>query len=438
MAKQGLLQQLFYYSICLVAFFIPFPFIYGSIAVITTTVLWLLQGNFKQTFTNLRERKIFWAILIFFLLHAISYFYSTNKGESLTDLQLKLLFVALPITIGAGADINKLWLTRIVTFFVAGITAIAIFCFADAIILWTEQHITWQFFYHQLVRKLSANAVYMSWYVVFSLSCLLYYPWPKQGKGRVILLVFTILLQLLFLFLLSSRTLILLFVGITIISLLANRFKTSIGEKVLYIALLTSILFVVFTDNPIKRRYTEVATTTNSEVRPVKSTDTLPPTANTIAEKTTPPKLKNVGLRVFIWKAGFQNMNEHHLWLTGAGNGDVHLLQNQKLYENGITDMFDAENRSEFYNINLHNMYFQSLFMLGIPGLILFLIITFSPVITFFRNKCVKIFIFFNIISIIFMLQESVLQTQAGMLYYVFFWVIFWNTHYNKSEFSAS
>jgi hypothetical protein len=36
------------------------------------------------------------------------------------------------------------------------------------------------------------------------------------------------------------------------------------------------------------------------------------------------------------------------------------------------------------------------------------------------------------------MLQESVLQTQAGVLYYVFFWVIFWNIHYNKSEFSAS
>jgi len=95
--------------------------------------------------------------------------------------------------------------------------------------------------------------------------------------------------------------------------------------------------------------------------------------------------------------------------------------------------MYNEENRSDLFNVNLHNMYVQSLFMLGIPGLAVFLAIMLGP---FFALRYIRektIFLIFQITAILFMMQESALQTHAGIVFFTFFSQVFWNrSYYNK------
>src|SRR5690606_34251103 len=63
------------------------------------------------------------------------------------------------------------------------------------------------FFYHQLVSLSDANASYFSWYVLFSIIILLFYKLHLPFK----LLVAILLFQILYLYLLSSRSMQLVF-----------------------------------------------------------------------------------------------------------------------------------------------------------------------------------------------------------------------------------
>ncbi len=421
MVKQGLQHQLLYGSICLIAFLIPFPYIFGSIALIITTILWLFSGNITTTFSTLKERKFLWPLIIFFLLHAVSYFYSTNKADSQFDLQLKVIFLILPIIIGAGINLDSKWLERILLSFVSGITAVALFTIVRGLIIWNQTQETEQLFYHALVKGLSANAVYVSWYVIFSIMCLLSFPWSDtDNKVKNTLLTIIIGIQFIFLVLLSSRTLILIFGATFGLHILMKRFRFNRKDAFVSLGIVIAVVAILFTRNPIKDRYEQIAHSKAMQVE---------------KDSSENPRFNNLTLRLFIWKAGMDNIKEHNLWLYGSGNGDVHTLQNKKLHENGIKNMYALTYKSDLYNVNLHNMYLQSMFMLGIPGLICFLVLVFSALIMSFRQKDIKIFVFFNIISIIFMMQEAVLQTQAGAIYYCFFLATFWNIHYNKLKY---
>lgn len=95
--------------LCLLAFSIPFPYFLSPVFIVGLLICWLLQLDPKLLYQNLKERKILWIWIGYFLLFALSYFYSYNKQQSLLDLQSKLCFLILPLIIGAGKPIsNKL------------------------------------------------------------------------------------------------------------------------------------------------------------------------------------------------------------------------------------------------------------------------------------------------------------------------------------------
>ena len=122
-----------------------------------------------------------------------------------------------------------------------------------------------------------------------------------------------------------------------------------------------------------------------------------------------------------------ENMELHNLWLKGAGNGDVHKLQNERIAAHGIIGMEEnSKPRSSLYKVNLHNMYFESLIMFGIPGLFVFILIAFGPLFYLHRSSTSYLFALFHITAVFFMVQESALQTQAGVIFYAFFSAVLW------------
>jgi hypothetical protein len=419
-------KQLPDFFLCVIAFLIPFPFIYGAVAIVLLFITWLLQSDFKSTFINLKNRKMLWVWIAYFLLHAVSYTYSDNKDQSLFDVQTKLSILLLPIIIGAGMNIQKPLLERIMFFFVCGTTAVAIICMTKATLLWYDTKNIEVLFYHKLIEGLEINAVYGAWYTFFAIALLLLFPWitfftAKFKFLRIILLI----IQIVFFILLSARMLIALFFIILIPYYIVSLFqKKSISYLQLGIVFSFFIILavaIIVTENPIKKRYEEII---QKDLKTLVFKD---------YHNVSETEFNNLTLRIFMWRIGLANMEEKNLWLSGTGNGDAQKLQNDKIKEYGIIG-WDPNQDAALINANLHNMLMQSLLMIGVPGAILFLLMAFVPLFNLRKVHGSKVFWIFHISAIAFMMQESALQTQAGVVYYSFFSCIFWNLFYNRND----
>ncbi len=414
-----------YFCCCLLAFSFPLPFTWASVCIWLLLLTWLLRGQYADTGRRLRSNRGYWLWIGFFLLYALSYTYSADKAQAGFEIVQRLSFVLLPVLVGAGIDIDRRRWVGILSSFVAGITAVALGCMAKAAILWQQTGDPKHLFYHDLVSGLDANAVYMAWYVVFSLSALLLFRWEGVFGGRRQWLRWTLIfIQLLFLILLSSRLLLVIFFLVTIPLYLAGLYRNlrlsrlRLGIAVAGFAGI--ILALVFTQNPVRQRFSDVL---HNDFRQSFLPD----------YRDNHQNFNNLTLRIFVWRVGVENLKAHNLWWTGAGIGDVQAMQNRRIAEYGIRNMDDANHPPPtMYNMNLHNMYLQTVIALGLPGLLVFLVLIFSPFFLLRRVEDKRTFFIFHFSACAFMLQESIFQTQAGIIYYTFFSVIFWQIAYKK------
>lgn len=428
MVKAGRVQNMHQFMLCALAFSIPLPYIFSSVCIITLAVTWLLSGSYKILFLEIKRRKAIWAWLAYYLLLAVSFYYSQDKESSIDDLRTKISLFALPLIIGCGRAVNKKNLEQIFVAFIVGLSLVGTGCIIRAFMIWNETHDTQSFFYHTLVKGLSANAVYMAWYVIFAICMLLFMSWQyyMTGKYTYLKIALTVLLITFFL-LLAARMLILLFFLFLIPFYLNKIFKhkkfSTLKTIVVCSTLLCLVTAMIVIKNPIRDRYENIL---QNDFKNAWLDD-----YSNIAEGD----FSNLTLRIFVWRIGLEDITEKNLWLTGAGNGDVRMMMNEKLKKHGFRNIHpDLALRSPFYNINLHNMFLQSLLMIGLPGLILFTMIVFAPFRKIRKIQIHKgIFIIFNITAILFFLQEAALQTQAGIIYYSFFVSLFWNVYYSSN-----
>ncbi|HEY1031995.1 MAG TPA: O-antigen ligase family protein [Flavipsychrobacter sp.] len=430
MLKGKWLQIAMHALLCMLAFFVSYPYIFAAATIGLLMVIWLLQANFADIYKKLKERKWLWPWIGYFLLHAISYTYSANKSQSAFDLQSKFSLLILPIIIGAGVSFDKKKLETIFLSAILGSATIALFCIIQACIRVNGEGYFYYkfFFYHDLVYRLDANAVYVAWHTMLSLTALLLWPWQfyfngSAKKWRVLLII----LLTAFFLMLSARMLTVVFfivlIPIYIVKIFrhARLTRMQIGATLAIFVIIAGLL--VFTNNPIKKRYADIF---QKDISKAWLKD----------YRNVPQKdFNNLTLRLMVWRMGFENINENNLWLTGSGNGDAQDLQNQKMAAYGIdVNNPDPNKRSEYFNLNMHNMWFQSLLMIGLPGMLLFMLITLPPLLYVRKIPFKYFFIVFHITALFFMFQEAALQTQAGVIYYTFFSSIFWNIYYSRKQ----
>ncbi|XZF16658.1 O-antigen ligase family protein [Chitinophagaceae bacterium MMS25-I14] len=401
------------------------PFIYATVSIMLVAFAWIAYGNYKERLGTFIRRKEYWPWMAYFLLHAAGTAYSHNTDQALFDLQSKLSFLVLPLLIGAGIPLDKDRIEKIFMAFVSGITATSIYCMGKAVYLYNQTHDTKYFFYHTLIKGLEANAVYVAWYTAFSLSVLLLFKWNRfSGRLAKAIRILYILLQVLFFILLSSRMLLVVFPLVLIFVFLYQYFAQR-RFSALKLVVITGVAALCaagigLTDNPIRQRYQDMLHTDVSS-------------AYIQNYNQQEPVFTNLTVRLFVWRMGMDEIKDRKLWLKGCGNGDVALLLNARMKAAGIPGM-DGKiyPRSDLYNINLHNMYLQSLMMLGIPGLLCFLIIVMLPFFLMRKMRYGIFYFLFHFISVLFMLQEAALQTQAGIIYFTFFSVVFINNYYTS------
>ncbi len=380
----------------LIAFFLPFGINY-AIIILIWTICFFSFDDLKIGLKKIVSNKWSYILLGFFLIHLVGYFYSLDKKEALSVIEIKLCFLAFPILFFAS-NFKTEQIKKIIISFVTGCVLASILCIFRAFFLWIFED-TNAFFYSDFTYFIHPS--YMAMYLVFAqLIVLLFYPnWLSHLSYLKFKIGFISLVFLITIFLCSSKmgliTSVLLIPSTFCFILYQNGYHKIIFGLILTLFLGIGVVYKTF-PAPFERFKTAINVT--SSIETIDKTD---------AESTA--------VRVLVWKESIKIIKQN-IWI-GTSPADA----NQNLYkayeQNGLTGALAKK-------LNAHNQYLQTFIGTGIIGFVLLLIMTFGLIIYSLFKKNYILMLFGILISFNFMV-ESMLQSQAGFTFFTFFVCLF-------------
>ncbi|HRG54094.1 MAG TPA: O-antigen ligase family protein [Bacteroidia bacterium] len=391
MKKQHIHANIHFYLSVLIAFLLPLAR-YVPVIIILLTLNWLIEGDFKAKLKKIAASKIALVFILFYILHLLGLLYTANMRSGNFDIQVKLSLLIFPLLYTSRPLANK----QVQQVFIALICG-SLLCSALLLIHAVSSYYTTgenNFFYEAFTNHV-IHPSYLAMYLNVAV-CWLLIQLKKNSQelGR-----FTIILSLLIIFyftfilvLLSSKLGLLTLVLICFSALIyysCKNYKAGIAGIILTIvAGLAIIKFVPAVSNRIQVAAEALM---------------APTTNNTDAESTA--------VRMLIWKAANQVIAENLLIGVGTGDAKDELI---KEYERrGMTGAIKNQ-------LNAHNEFYQVFVSIGLLGFLVFCIQLIVPLIVSIKEKN-AIYTFFIIIMILNFLTESMLEAEAGVMFYAFF-----------------
>lgn len=384
-------NKLHYYFGLLIAFTLPFGKL-TSIFIGVLLINWIIEGGLKEKLKKIYNSKYVWIFISLYLIHVLGLFYTTNMDAAWFDLEVKLSLLILPILI-AGKPYDRDNLPHFFIALIVGLVYSSLYLLSRSLSLYFINGEN-TFFYQNFT--VFVHPSYLSMYINFII-CWLLIKLIKRDKYQIIFSkTITISLLVFFsviVFLLSSKsgllTFLLIIIGLIIYSIF---FKKNYGVALGGIAIMVSSFFIINSFVPsLKYRVNNFmdALTTQSEETTINST----------------------AIRLLIWQSSNQIIKEN--FLIGVGTGDVKDALKQEYKKRGIENALKQ-------NFNAHNQFYQVFIALGIIGFLVLIVCLFYPMFRAFKSK-EYLYVFFLIIIVVNFLSESMLDRQAGVLFYSFF-----------------
>lgn len=396
--------SLFSYNFALLlAFLLPFG-LNISIFIILWSLAFFIFDDVKSGLRKVISNKWSWVLIGFFVLHILGYLYSSNKHEAITSIEVKLSFLAFPILFFAS-DFNDLQIKKIVVSFVSSCFITSLICLFRAAFLYLYDG-TNAFFYSEFTYFMHPS--YFAMYLVLAiLIVMLYYKqWLSHlsnlnVKIGILSAVFLICIVLS----LSKMGLIsaVLILPSTMLFLLYRK-----GYKKLIFVLFLGFIIVI---GSLYKLFPNYFVRINTAIRVSTSVETIDKTSS-----------ESTAVRILIWKEAVKIIEKN--WLLGTSPGDANDALYSAYEANGMTGALKK-------NLNAHNQYLQTFIGAGLPGFILLCIMTIGALIYGILKKNV-ILILFSVLIVLNFLVESMLQAQAGFIFFVFFLCLF--LKYNFSQ----
>lgn len=376
----------------LIAFFLPFGINY-AVFILIWSICFFLFDDVKNSFKSIFNNKWSFIVIGFFLLHSVGYFYSENKSEALSAIEIKLCFLAFPILF-FGSHFSHTHVKKIVISFVSGCMLVSFLCIFRACYLYFFED-TNAFFYSDFSYFIHPS--YMAMYLVFALLIvmLFYKNWLAHLHLLNIKLGFMAVVFLVTIFLCSSKLGLLsafFLLPTTFSVLLYNKgYKKIIIGLVLALLGLATASYKLF-PTPFKRFQTAINVTKSSQT--IDKTD---------AESTA--------VRILIWKESIKLIKNKFWFGTTAGDVNDKLIESYE--KEGLTGALTKK-------LNAHNQFLQTFIGTGFIGFVLLILMTLFLIVYSFIKKNYILMLFSILISLNFMV-ESMLQTQAGFTFFTFF-----------------
>jgi O-antigen ligase len=140
------------------------------------------------------------------------------------------------------------------------------------------------------------------------------------------------------------------------------------------------------------------------------------------AEKIDKTDAESTAVRILIWKESVKLITSN-FWF-GVTPGDSHDKLIEAYEREGLTGALIKK-------LNAHNQFLQTFIGTGLLGFILLLLMTIGSLIygLFKKNYILSLF---SILMILNFLVESMLQAQAGFIFFVFFFCILTQYNFHK------
>lgn len=351
---------------------------------------------------------------LFFLLQLIPLAYSDNFMEAWKHVQVKSALLFLPLGFYSCPFINKTRFGVLMKAYVFMLALLLTWCLGVSFVKYQFHHagIT-VFFYHQLVANLGHHAIQYSILVYAGLIYLLQAVF--EGRYVVNRNVHLLLLGYLIagILLLSSR-LVILFMLCSLLYYLFITLKKNINTRqVVSIMIVAGLLInciVLFTNNPISRRFKDV----------------MHGNMALLQQSTFDPGdyFNGVQFRLLQWRFVKEIMQENKAWITGVSPARAQPLLNRKYVETHMYTGVPGTNDHGFLGYNTHNQFLESLLQSGVIGLICFLFICFELVKLAVRQKSRMLYALV-LLLLAYSLSESVLETQYGLIIFIFLPLLF-------------
>ena len=381
------------------------------ITTVSIGFLLLLQFvQIKKGYTPKYHQKNNWlilsgAILLFIATIATVIISDDRNGWSTVRIQSGLLFIPLVLIL---TKIDYSQRLKLMQAFCIMLAAASLVCIVYATYQFRFTGNTQVFYYHTLATPINQHAVYFSILLFIGTVFLVESAIRHQTVlSRHADLPVTVLLCLM-IFLLSSK-LVIIVCGIYIVSAIAGLFKL-FNSKLLALAPAIIILILVFIlagfRNPVHQRFSEIS---GSKLGMISQ------------EKFDPADYFNgLQFRMLQWRITARILQEKKSWLNGVGISKTSAERNKQYKELNIYLGDPATGTVGYQIYNSHNQLLETMLQTGIPGLIGLLIFCLGIVKTILATRN-KLIIFPLLLLLLWMLTESVFETQFGVLFLSFF-----------------
>lgn len=412
---QNIQNKINYWLLIALAFFIP---VYDRVTALLISLLvlnWLVEGRFVQKFQLIKTNKSRRNLLFFsflYLIHLVGLSYSENIEFGLFDLEIKLSLLIFPVVFST-IDIKILEgkIKHIFFGFLAGSFTTTIILLTRSFINFTGSLSLSEFFYGQLAWY--HHSSYLAMFIVFSIGIMSYYLLSQKeilSKNLQILFTAGVIYFSAFVIILSSKA------GIISLALVIIAFAGYIIYQKKYLKgimiIVTSALVFWLALN-----YLPALSSRINEAVETLATEKL---ENDIEDST--------GERILVWQTSIEIIKENFLF--GVGTGDI---------KDRLVQEYEKENISKAYQakLNAHNQYLQTFIALGLIGFLILILVLIFPLLLSFKERN-TIYLLFLLLFGFNLLFESMLERQAGVVFYAFFnGILFYYMNvnsYNKTD----
>lgn len=374
------------------------------------TLMCLFSADFKTKIRRLYQRKALFFLLIFYVLHWVTMLVTDNMHEASRNMSLKTGLLLLTFSLGTVEEpVNKIQKKILLSTFIYGLGIVCLIDLAYAFFRYLDTGSVSHFFYDQLPQVLKRKQHYMGWYLSTGIVVIL---WRLFGGHQFIrkstrwLHISLALLFFIVILLLSTRAQIL---GLVFMFILGGLIYSYQKKKLLrgvlglmnIIILLGAALYIV-----------------------PKTRERIVETYDEWKEWKYGEGKKDTNVRVFIWKYGFEVFAENLILGTGPGDANDELHEKfekcKELFWGGDHNFLLTDK-----NYNYHNQFLQSAASMGVLGVLLLVLVFVWPFLYHRKNSILLLFV---TISFFGFFTESMLERQAGLLFFAFMYPFLYTT----------
>lgn len=410
------------YLLALILITLPLNFAFGSISIITF-ILFIILNFEKRKFSI--NKSLFLPIALYLLMLS-SLSWTLDLNATISGLKKTVVFLLIPLAFLFIPRLSKIQIFKILRIFSFSMVFYAVYFFLKAIFKFFITQNPDVFFFHELV-SLDLNAIYMA---AFASLALFYFVQIENKKSIEILSMLTLLL---FIFLLSSRSIF--FIDLLLITFYYIFYsKTHEGIKVVTVfAFFIFLVISLASSREIKDRLlskSETALVDNILNKNISAKEELDNNI-TIEEAWNKQDFQQnnffpgTALRVFQVRVFKEMLNEQNIFFTGFG-----LEASQPQIERKV-----EEHQLDLgYKIfNFHNQYIQTFAELGIFGFLIFVTMLLINLKNAIYNRSF-LHLVFALTMIILLLTESMFCRQRGIIFFVVLYCIFNAAEHVKFE----